>query len=88
MKHFSKDIGVIHFIGIGGIGMSGIAEILCNLGYKISGSDINKSSNVNRLIEMGIKVHIGQRAENIKNVSIIVISSAIPEDNVELVAGA
>ena len=88
MKHFSKDIGVIHFIGIGGIGMSGIAEILCNLGYKISGSDINKSSIVNRLIEMGIKVHIGQRAENIKNVSIIVISSAIPEDNVELVAGA
>ena len=88
MKHFSKDIGVIHFIGIGGIGMSGIAEILYNLGYKISGSDINKSSNVNRLIEMGIKVHIGQRAENIKNVSIIVISSAIPEDNVELVAGA
>ena len=88
MKPFSKDIGVIHFIGIGGIGMSGIAEILCNLGYKISGSDINKSSNVNRLIEMGIKVHIGQRAENIKNVSIIVISSAIPEDNVELVAGA
>ena len=60
MKPFSKDIGVIHFIGIGGIGMSGIAEILCNLGYKISGSDINKSSNVNRLIEMGIKVHIGQ----------------------------
>ena len=88
MKPFSKDIGVIHFIGIGGIGMSGIAEILCNLGYKISGSDINKSANVNRLIEMGIKIHIGQRAENIKNVSIIVISSAIPEDNVELVAGA
>ena len=88
MKPFSKDIGVIHFIGIGGIGMSGIAEILCNLGYKISGSDINKSSNVNRLIEMGIKIHIGQRAENIKNVSIIVISSAIPEDNIELVAGA
>ena len=88
MKPFSKDIGIIHFIGIGGIGMSGIAEILCNLGYKISGSDINKSSNVNRLIEMGIKINIGQSAENIKNVSIIVISSAIPEDNVELVAGA
>ena len=88
MKHFSKDIGVIHFIGIGGIGMSGIAEILYNLGYKISGSDINKSSNVNRLIEMGIKIYIGQSAENIKNVSIIVISSAIPEDNVELVVGA
>ena len=88
MKPFSKDIGVIHFIGIGGIGMSGIAEILCNLGYKISGSDINKSSNVTRLIQMGIKINIGQRAENIKNVSIIVISSAIPEDNVELVAGA
>ena len=88
MKSFSKDIGVIHFIGIGGIGMSGIAEILYNLGYKISGSDINKSSNVKRLIEMGINIYIGQRADNIKNVSIIVISSAIPEDNVELVAGA
>ena len=88
MKNLSKDIGVIHFIGIGGIGMSGIAEILYNLGYKISGSDINKSSNVDRLKKMGIKIYIGQKAENIKNVSIIVISSAIHEDNVELVAGA
>ncbi|PPR17090.1 MAG: UDP-N-acetylmuramate--L-alanine ligase [Alphaproteobacteria bacterium MarineAlpha9_Bin3] len=88
MKNFSKDIGVIHFIGIGGIGMSGIAEILFNLGYKVSGSDITKSSNVDRLKKMGIKIFIGQKSKNIDNVSIIVISSAIKEDNVELVAGA
>ena len=87
MNNFSKDIGMIHFIGIGGIGMSGIAEILFNLGYKISGSDISKSTNVERLMKMGIKVFIGQSAKNIKNISIIVISSAIKEDNVELVAG-
>ena len=88
MKNFSKDIGIIHFIGIGGIGMSGIAEILFNLGYKISGSDITKSSNVDRLKKIGIKIFIGQKAQNINDVSIIVISSAIKEDNIELVAGA
>ncbi len=88
MKNFSKDIGIIHFIGIGGIGMSGIAEILFNLGYKISGSDITKSSNVDRLKKIGIKIFIGQKAKNINDVSIIVISSAIKEDNIELVAGA
>ena len=69
MNNFSKDIGMIHFIGIGGIGMSGIAEILFNLGYKISGSDISKSTNVERLMKMGIKVFIGQSAKNIKNIS-------------------
>ena len=88
MKNFSKDIGIIHFIGIGGIGMSGIAEILFNLGYQISGSDITKSSNVDRLKKIGIKIFIGQKAKNINDVSIIVISSAIKEDNIELVAGA
>src|SRR5210317_141274 len=88
MKNFSKDIGIIHFIGIGGIGMSGIAEILFNLGYKISGSDITKSSNVDRLKKIGIKIFTGQKAKNINDVSIIVISSAIKEDNIELVAGA
>jgi UDP-N-acetylmuramate--alanine ligase len=88
MKNFSKDIGIIHFIGIGGIGMSGIAEILFNLNYKITGSDISRSANVERLQKMGIKVYIGQSEENIKDVSIIVISSAIREDNKELVAGS
>lgn len=87
MNHFSKDIGTIYFIGIGGIGMSGIAEVLFNLGYKVTGSDISTSSNVARLQKIGIKIYIGQHSKNIENVSIIVISSAIKEDNVELIAG-
>ena len=88
MKNLSQDIGIIHFIGIGGIGMSGIAEILFNLGYKISGSDISKSANVDRLSKMGIKIIIGQKAKNIENASIVVISSAIKEDNIELIAAS
>ena len=61
MNHFSKDIGTIHFIGIGGIGMSGIAEVLFNLGYKVTGSDISTSSNVARLQKIGIKIYIGTK---------------------------
>ena len=86
MTLFSKDIGVIHFVGIGGIGMSGIAEVLFDLGYKITGSDIAASSNIDRLIKIGIKINIGQDAKNIVNVSILVISSAIRENNPELIA--
>ena len=86
MTIFSKDIGVIHFVGIGGIGMSGIAEVLFDLGYKITGSDIAASSNIDRLIKIGIKINIGQDAKNIVNVSILVISSAIRENNPELIA--
>jgi len=85
--YFSKDIGIIHFVGIGGIGMSGIAEVLSDLGYKVSGSDISYSLNIERLKKIGIKIYIGHEAKNIENVSIIVISSAIKEDNVELIAG-
>ena len=61
MNNFSKDLGVIHFIGIGGIGMSGIAEILFNLGYTISGSDISKGSNVERLMKMGVSIYWAKR---------------------------
>ena len=86
MTKFSKDIGTIHFVGIGGIGMSGIAEVLFDLGYKITGSDIAASSNIDRLIKIGIKINIGQDAKNIVNVSILVISSAIRENNPELIA--
>ena len=85
MAVFSKDIGIIHFVGIGGIGMSGIAEVLFELGYQITGSDISISSNIDRLKKIGIKIYIGQDSKNIINASIIVISSAIKEDNVELV---
>ena len=72
-----ENLGIIHFIGIGGIGMSGIAEILHQSGYHVQGSDINKSSNSDRLEKLGIKVFIGQKKINVNNAKIIVISTAI-----------
>ncbi|OUS13582.1 UDP-N-acetylmuramate--L-alanine ligase [Rhodospirillales bacterium 47_12_T64] len=84
MKGMPLDIGPLHFVGIGGIGMSGIAEILHNLGYQIQGSDIAESANVLRLREMGIKVMIGHKAENVENVRVVVVSSAIKLDNPEI----
>jgi UDP-N-acetylmuramate--alanine ligase len=81
-----RDIGPVHFVGIGGIGMSGIAEVLCNLGYTVTGSDVSDSANVKRLREKGIKVAIGHRAENIDGADVVVVSSAIKRDNPELVA--
>ena len=81
-----RNIGPVHFVGIGGIGMSGIAEILHNQGYKVQGSDSAASPNVQRLREMGIAVEIGQRAENLREAAVVVVSSAIRRDNPELVA--
>ena len=75
---------VIHFIGIGGIGMSGIAEILHSLGFTIQGSDLVRSSNIERIEKLGINTFIGHDAENVKNADIVVYSSAITLDNVEL----
>ncbi|MGE0846761.1 MAG: UDP-N-acetylmuramate--L-alanine ligase [Flavobacteriaceae bacterium] len=80
------DTGLIHFVGIGGIGMSGIAEILINLGYQVQGSDASDSANVKRLREKGATVHIGHRAENIGEARVVVVSSAIKRDNPELQA--
>ncbi len=80
------DIGPIHFIGIGGIGMSGIAEVLVNLGYAVQGSDVAESANVKRLREHGIKVAIGHDAKNLDGAEVVVVSSAIKRDNPELVA--
>jgi UDP-N-acetylmuramate--alanine ligase len=77
------DIGAIHFIGIGGIGMSGIAEIMHNLGYKVQGSDVADSANVKRLRAMGITVHVGHTAENLKDAHAVVYSSAVKPGNVE-----
>ena len=79
-------LGPIHFVGIGGIGMSGIAEVLHNLGYTVQGSDVAESANVKRLVEKGIKVLIGHAAENIVGAEVLVVSSAIKRDNPELVA--
>src|SRR5690349_16514331 len=80
-----RDIGPVHFVGIGGIGMSGIAEVLCNLGYMVTGSDVSDSANVKRLREKGIKVAVGHRAENIEGADVVVVSSAIKRDNPELI---
>ncbi len=80
------DIGTIHFVGIGGIGMSGIAEVLLNLGYKVAGSDVAENANVRRLREKGIAVAIGHDARNIDGADVVVVSSAIRRDNPELVA--
>jgi UDP-N-acetylmuramate--alanine ligase len=79
-------VGVIHFVGIGGIGMSGIAEILHSLNYRIRGSDQADSANVRRLRAMGIPVEIGHRAENLADAEVIVVSSAVKPDNPEVVA--
>ena len=82
----SLDVGTLHFIGIGGIGMSGIAEVLHNLGYKVSGSDESVSYNTQRLVEHGIKVFIGHKAEHVEDAAVVVVSSAIKADNPEMVA--
>src|SRR5579864_944833 len=78
--------GPIHFVGIGGIGMSGIAEVLCNLGYTVQGSDLAESANVKRLRDKGIRVAIGHQADNVGNAGVVVVSSAVKRDNPELVA--
>ncbi|MDX2028336.1 MAG: UDP-N-acetylmuramate--L-alanine ligase [Alphaproteobacteria bacterium] len=78
--------GIIHFTGIGGIGMSGIAEILHNLGYKVQGSDLSDNANVRRLREKGIAIKIGHAAENLGEASVVVVSSAVKRDNPEAIA--
>lgn len=84
MSGLERDIGTIHFVGIGGIGMSGIAEVMKNLGYSVQGSDVAESYNVTRLRERGIPVHIGHKAENLGDASVVVISSAIRNGNPEV----
>jgi len=81
-----RDIGPVHFIGIGGIGMSGIAEVLVNLGYSVQGSDQAESANVKRLREKGVKVAISHSPANLAGAAVVVISSAIKHDNPELAA--
>ncbi|MEX2643229.1 MAG: UDP-N-acetylmuramate--L-alanine ligase [Acetobacterales bacterium] len=79
-------IGTIHFVGIGGIGMSGIAEVMHNLGYNVQGSDLSESANVARLRAMAIPVSIGHRGENLGEASVVVVSSAVKQENPEVVA--
>ena len=87
MQKFSTfNLGTVHFVGIGGIGMSGIAEIMLELGYKLQGSDIRDSANIERLRKAGIPIIIGHAAKNVDNVAAVVISSAVTSDNVEVQA--
>ncbi len=81
-----KRIKHIHFVGIGGIGMSGIAEVLLNLGYRVSGSDMKESDTTERLRKLGGEIFIGHRSENVVSPHVGVISSAVKNDNVEVVA--
>ena len=86
MRALPLSIGTIHFVGIGGIGMSGIAEILHNLGYTVQGSDVAENANVKRLTEIGIPVSIGHDANNLGDAQVVVVSSAIKMDNPEVIA--
>ena len=75
---------LIHFVGIGGIGMSGLALIMKNMGFKVQGSDISFNQSIGRLKNLGINVFIGHKNKNLKNSTVIVISSAIKNNNLEL----
>ncbi|WCT78057.1 UDP-N-acetylmuramate--L-alanine ligase [Novosphingobium humi] len=86
MKGVATDIGTIHFVGIGGIGMSGIAEVMANLGYSVQGSDIAESYVVEGLRRRGIKVMIGHAAENVGDAAVVVTSTAVKRENPEVVA--
>ncbi|WP_282021454.1 UDP-N-acetylmuramate--L-alanine ligase [Ruegeria faecimaris] len=79
-----QDVGPIHFVGIGGIGMSGIAEVLLNLGYRVQGSDLKASKITDRLAGLGAEIFVGQSAENLENAAVVVVSTAIKPGNPEL----
>ncbi len=81
-----RDVGTIHFVGIGGIGMSGIAEVMHTLGYAVQGSDLLASANVERLRALGIPVLVGHAEDNLGDAKIVVVSSAVKDDNPEVAA--
>ncbi|TNE40843.1 MAG: UDP-N-acetylmuramate--L-alanine ligase [Alphaproteobacteria bacterium] len=84
MRSLPLDIGLVHFVGIGGIGMSGIAEVMHTLGYQVQGSDLSANANVERLRGLGITVHVGHDAKNLGESRVVVISSAVKADNPEV----
>jgi UDP-N-acetylmuramate--alanine ligase len=86
VKGVGTDIGTIHFVGIGGIGMSGIAEVMHNLGYRVQGSDISEGPSVERLRKRGMTVHIGHKADNVEGVAVVVTSTAVRRTNPEVAA--
>ncbi|MBM3518739.1 MAG: UDP-N-acetylmuramate--L-alanine ligase [Alphaproteobacteria bacterium] len=86
MRALPLDIGVIHFVGIGGIGMSGIAEVMQSLGYRVQGSDLVENANVQRLKGQGVRTFVGHAASNLGDARVVVASSAVPPSNPEVVA--
>ncbi|KXX63635.1 UDP-N-acetylmuramate--L-alanine ligase [Marichromatium gracile] len=87
LQHTAANMGRVrrlHFIGIGGAGMSGIAELMANLGYEVSGSDLRESEVTRRLAGLGVEIHVGHRAEQVVDVDAVVVSTAIDEDNPEI----
>jgi UDP-N-acetylmuramate--alanine ligase len=86
MRSLPQGLGLIHFVGIGGIGMSGIAEVLHNLGYKVQGSDVAAGGNTNRLGALGVHIMIGHKEENLGPAEVVVVSSAIKGENPEIAA--
>jgi len=84
MRALPLSIGIVHFVGIGGIGMSGIAEVLHNLGYAVQGSDVADNANVKRLRGLGISIFVGHRAENLGEAAVVVVSTAVKADNPEV----
>ena len=87
-RALGTDIGVIHFVGIGGIGMSGIAEVMHQLGYRVQGSDVAESSVVEKLRKAVIPISIGHSPDNLGDAAVVVSSSAIKDGNPEMVAAA
>lgn len=85
MRVAPQTVRQLHFVGIGGIGMSGIAEVLVNLGYSVTGSDVSENPNVQRLRSLGAKIHIGHAAENVVGAQVVVISTAVKADNPEVI---
>jgi len=86
MQGVGTDIGTIHFVGIGGIGMSGIAEVMHNLGYAVQGSDLSEGASVERLRKRGIEVFVGHSASNLGDAAVVVTSTAVKRDNPEVAA--
>ncbi len=76
----------VHFVGVGGIGMSGLAEILRSMDFEVSGSDLREGENTRRLVRLGVRIDVGHRAENVRDADVVVFSSAIRDDNPELLA--
>lgn len=83
---FMRRVRRVHFVGVGGVGMSGIAEVLLNLGFRVSGSDLHATPVTERLVALGAEIATGHRAENVTGADVVVVSSAVPRDNPELVA--